>query len=125
MNDINRIRQLAGLPVGKEILTEETETKEVVTENMREDRLSNAMHRIRNGEVVDVMDAGWALNGVAIGDFEEIGWAKRLVRSQGGFTTLQWQWNGPGRIRVSGQVLQPGDKTEGEPVNYSAYNDRN
>lgn len=66
-----------------------------------------AIAAILHGEMINVIDASGTSEGICIGDFREIGWAERCT-DRGG---IWYEWNGPGPIQVSGQVIQPGQST--------------
>ena len=70
--------------------------------------IQEAINRIRAGEILDVAYASSLSGAIAIGDFRPCGMSEKIVTRREFF----YVWNGPGRIRVNGKVLNPGDETE-------------
>ena len=70
---------------------------------------------IKMGVLVDVEDASGSRDSVCIGDFRDLGWSKRVATRD----SLYYEWNGPGSIRVSGNVINPGESTEEIEMDWS------
>lgn len=79
------------------------------------EQFERACFLIKLGNLVDVEDASSSGSGVCIGDFRDIGWSKRVATRD----SLYYNWTGPGPIRVSGNVINPGESTEEIEMDWS------
>jgi hypothetical protein len=70
---------------------------------------------IKMGVLVDVEHASSSRDSICIGDFRDLGWSKRVATRD----SLYYEWNGPGSIRVSGNVINPGESTEEIDMDWS------
>lgn len=69
--------------------------------------IERAVSDMRNGVIVDLIDASYCSYALCIGDFRDLGMSTKNVWRTG----MNWTWNGPGAICLSGEVLQPGDQS--------------
>lgn len=77
--------------------------------------IAQAVEQIKSGQVIDIIDASGSAFAVCIGDFREIGWADKITTR----SSMYWRWTGPTAVRVSGQLVQPGDCTEEIDMDWS------
>jgi hypothetical protein len=78
-----------------------------LTRDERAVLIDRAIEDMRNGVIVDLIDASYCSYALSIGDFRDLGMSTKNVWRTG----MNWTWNGPGAVRLSGEVLQPGDSS--------------
>jgi hypothetical protein len=79
-----------------------------ITADERKVLIENAITRMKDGEIVDLIDASYYAFDICIGDFRNVGMAMKNVWRDG----MNWSWEGPGQIRMSGQILSPGQESQ-------------
>jgi hypothetical protein len=80
-----------------------------LTKEERQTLIEAAIAKLNAGEIVDLVDASGYACGLCIGDFRDSGMSKKNTWRTG----MNWTWNGPGSIRLSGrEILQPGQESE-------------
>jgi hypothetical protein len=78
-------------------------------------QVQEAIEKLKAGEIVDVTDASYSAYSLAIGDFRVVNMSEKNVWRTG----MNWTWKGPGTIRMSGKVYEPGDQTEDIDMDWS------
>lgn len=78
-----------------------------LTKQEREAQKYDILQRLILGEVVELQHAAWDSHTLVLGDFAQ----KRSIR-RGAWLYEWWVWPGPGRIRVGGVIMNPGDETK-------------
>ena len=82
----------------------------------RDTLVKKQINRLLNGEVVDVVDAGWYRDKFAMGDLEKAGLVgKHMQKSPtnlGFYADERWEVVGDITIRLHGKEYKKGDKTE-------------
>lgn len=101
--DINRMKKLAGL------------TEDHADTSRFNDATMAAYHKLEAGEMAELIDASWSATEPAIGNFRDIGWAKKITTRD----SMYWQWFGPAPIKISGKVVHPGGYTPEEDMDWS------
>ena len=81
----------------------------------KQEQVQDAIARITNGEIIDVIDASWSSTGVCIGDFRDIGWSERVAT----YDSLYYRWKGPSAIRVGSKLVNPGGHTEESDMDWT------
>ena len=82
---------------------------------LKSEQIERACFLIKMGTLIDVDDASSSRDSLCIGDFRDLGWSKRVATRD----SLYYEWNGPGSIRVSGNVINPGESTEEIEMDWS------
>jgi len=82
---------------------------------LKPEQFERACFLIKMGNLVDVVDASSSRDSICIGDFRDLGWSKRVATRD----SLYYEWNGPGSIRVSGRIINPGESTEEIEMDWS------
>lgn len=81
----------------------------VLSKETRQRLMEIAIESMKNGDIVDLVDASGCSYALCIGDFRDIGMAVKNTWRTG----MNWTWNGPGSIRLSGrEILHPGQESE-------------
>jgi hypothetical protein len=86
-----------------------------LTDDHRKKLLEETIERLKAGEVVEVNDASFCSFDLCIGDFRNIGLAKKNVWRTG----TNWTWNGPGSILLSGEVVSSGQESQEIDMDWS------
>ena len=82
---------------------------------LKSEQIERACFLIKMGTLIDVDDASSSRDSLCIGDFRDLGWSKRVATRD----SLYYEWNGPGSIRVSGRIINPGESTEEIEMDWS------
>lgn len=82
---------------------------------LKSEQIERACFLIKMGTLIDVDDASSSRDSLCIGDFRDIGWSRRIATRD----SLCYDWNGPNPIRVSGNVINPGESTEEIEMDWS------
>lgn len=77
--------------------------------------IADAIAKINEGILVEVIDASGAAYAVCIGDFREVGWAEKITTRD----SMCWKWMGPHPVRVDGVMIKPGECTEEIEMDWS------
>ncbi len=81
--------------------------KPILSAEARQALMQKAIEQMSKGEIVDVVDANYSAFSLCIGDFARKGMALRNTWRDG----MNWSWEGPGRINLQGQILNPGQES--------------
>lgn len=87
----------------------------ILTKDEREALMKDAIARMTAGEIVDLVDASGCAYALCIGDFRDVGMSVKNTWRTG----MNWTWNGPGAIRLSGEILNPGQESEEIDMDWS------
>ena len=80
------------------------------------DMIHEATLKIARGEVVDLVEASYSANSVAIGHFETAGgWVEKITTRD----SMCWKWMGPHPVRVDGVMIKPGECTKEIEMDWS------
>jgi len=78
-------------------------------------QVNDAIRRINSGEILNVCSASYSSLGICIGDFRENYWSCR----QNDNRSMWYRWNGPVAIIVDGVLVNPGDDTAHDEMDWS------
>lgn len=87
----------------------------LLTADERKALMATAIDRLKQGEVVDLIDASGCGYALCIGDFRDNGMSVKNTWRTG----MNWTWNGPGRVNLHGQILGPGEDSEEIEMDWS------
>lgn len=76
---------------------------------------NSAIKDMEAGVIVPLIDASYCSYGLCIGDFRDNGMSAKNVWRTG----MNWTWNGPGTICLSGEILKPGQQSQDIDMDWS------
>jgi hypothetical protein len=77
--------------------------------------IADAVAKITEGVMVEVIDASGAAYAVCIGDFREVGWVEKVTTRD----SMCWKWTGPNPVKVDGVVINSGECTKEIEMDWS------
>lgn len=87
----------------------------LLTTDERDNLMKDTIDRLNAGKIVDLIDASWCAYALCIGDFRYNGMAEKNIWRTG----MNWTWNGPGTICLSGEILKPGQQSQDIDMDWS------
>jgi hypothetical protein len=70
--------------------------------------MEDIIKRLKDGEIINVIDASSFSYGLCIGDFREYNMSVRCTDKFG----MWWEWKGPGTICINGVNYKPNTETK-------------